>query len=1092
MYDEESINSRINIIYDYMYAKNEASCYIPNDILPGYITIDDIKYKKSYDNISFYINDIINNDITKLDYYDDIYFFKIKTDTHTILSKISFYKTLYEINSYDNPYNIDCLLSYLFGSLIFLNKTRHILLSLVNIDVDFIEIEKLFSNTEIQKIKENISSKIITSTCSIRIREYFFNCITLTEYLSKNNEINIKLLLFQVIHTLALLQMEYKFQHNNLTTDNIYIYRKKINTSIEYLGFYNDTFTIKDSSFDIKIANFEKSFIPNYYGKTKIQNLYYDVYTFLLDVWNILNKKNIINKESSIFFDKYLPDYIRNEKIDICNLQFIASPLDILYDKYFDIYKNSQLTLMDINSTRILKEDIDNDIYKSEGGTIFYKNKLIRKYFMKGGLYKSETSGYAQVNNDPFITNQHKRSIEKRFEETNPNDNGKGSRKGTGKGKGSDERERNSDEREKNSDERERNSDDRERNSDDRNKGKGKGKGKGKSEDLPSYSQYPSSFIPAYSDYNQQSIYGNPSYGNPSYGNPSYGNPSYPIQKIYNINTTNPLGSYTTINKVYEDILPGEPNIFTYLTVYERQQLINYLRNNLLSYNDGEDINTKGTENLLSYMKVMDINPYNNNNNPIKDLPRNFLLYRSAYPIRFDTRTRSIDIAKSAIGINIRIYMMSEGDMKCKTINNLIDADSFDIWREIKYYDWIKTEVIKRKISPNFIAPILYKIDTKSKYNWDELEIIKSNKDPANILLNLKKNQKKINKMHKMIQFSKFANKYVETDLTNEIKYSLVLLTEAPNSTILQWASPKYESYGSVKKMIISGYHTPDIWYSILFQLVYACAVLQKKKIYINNFSLEKNVYIKDIYYDPLSIGSWIYRHNNIDYYIPNYGYILMIDTKFTDINVFDSLIKKDDTDNKEFKIYGSLYEKNNIYENDDQLLDNHIIKNFKDCIDPDVYTYQFKIKNGVQPDESIINLLRKMYLDTETKIENYLFKYFQQFLHNRLGTKLYKTEYDNLMMNGEVQIVPRHEDIGNLVAYSTGNKEFEWVLYIKHVDGNKGRILIKKVESFIEYNVNIHNLFVYPFYEKIKPESRKNMKFDENYIYESYNLNNI
>jgi hypothetical protein len=217
-----------------------------------------------------------------------------------------------------------------------------------------------------------------------------------------------------------------------------------------------------------------------------------------------------------------------------------------------------------------------------------------------------------------------------------------------------------------------------------------------------------------------------------------------------------------------------------------------------------------------------------------------------------------------------------------------------------------------------------------------------------------------------------------------------------------------------------------------------------------------------------------------------------MIDTKFTDINVSDSLIKKDDTDNKEFKIYGSLYEKNNIYENDDLLLDNHIIKNFKDCIDPDVYTYQFKIKNGVQPDESIINLLRKMYLDSEIKIENYLFKYFQQFLHNRLGTKLYKTEYDNLMMNGEVQIVPRHEDIGNLVAYSTGNKEFEWVLYMGQVDTNRGHILIKKAESFIEYNVNIHNLFVYPFYEKIKPESRKNMKFDENYIYESYNLNNI
>ena len=374
-----------------------------------------------------------------------------------------------------------------------------------------------------------------------------------------------------------------------------------------------------------------------------------------------------------------------------------------------------------------------------------------------------------------------------------------------------------------------------------------------------------------------------------------------PVQKVYNVSLTNPLGSYTSINRIYEDIIPNDPTNFTAKTVFERIQMIDFLRNNILEINDGEEINMMGgNKSLLSHIKIIDINPYTMQKNPYLDLARNFILYSAAYPVRFEEQTKTINIGKPSTALNVRIYMMSYGDINCKKIN-FIDADNFDLWREIKYYDWVKNEIIKRKISPNFIAPILYKIDSKSQLDWDKLELIKSKYTPNSTILELRKNQKKINNIHQLDRtlgmLSSFIPLYFrdkdfsikdqnkdkndeKEDITINSGKILILLTEAPTSNILQWAACKYDSYGSVKKMITTGYHTPEVWKSILFQLIYACAILQEKIILFENFSLENNIFIKDIYYDPNIFGSWIYKVDNLDYYIPNYGYILVIDSK--------------------------------------------------------------------------------------------------------------------------------------------------------------------------------------------------------------------
>ena len=102
------------------------------------------------------------------------------------------------------------------------------------------------------------------------------------------------------------------------------------------------------------------------------------------------------------------------------------------------------------------------------------------------------------------------------------------------------------------------------------------------------------------------------------------------------------------------------------------------------------------------------------------------------------------------MGINIRMYMMSLGDLRCKTIGKDVNADNFDLWREIKYYDCIRDDIIKRKVSPNFIAPILYKIDSESKIDWTKLDVIRTSGFTNETIKALKVNQQLINEKHKL------------------------------------------------------------------------------------------------------------------------------------------------------------------------------------------------------------------------------------------------------------------------------------------------------------------------------------------------------
>jgi hypothetical protein len=185
--------------------------------------------------------------------------FKRYSDQFPINVKISFYNST-NIDTFDSPVNNDSLFSYLLSQLVLANMTRHILLPVMNVDININDIDKLIKEEDYYKnIKDKLQNNIIVDKCCLQLREHFFKTTLLSDYY---NEVNcsecIKPLLFQVIHTLATIQKEFiNFRHNNMKLHNILIYlRKDPSVSVMYNGFKDDNFYLSNFPFDIKISNF--------------------------------------------------------------------------------------------------------------------------------------------------------------------------------------------------------------------------------------------------------------------------------------------------------------------------------------------------------------------------------------------------------------------------------------------------------------------------------------------------------------------------------------------------------------------------------------------------------------------------------------------------------------------------------------------------------------------------------------------------------------------------------------------------------------------------------------------------------------------
>jgi hypothetical protein len=311
---------------------------------------------------------------------------------------------------------------------------------------------------------------------------------------------------------------------------------------------------------------------------------------------------------------------------------------------------------------------------------------------------------------------------------------------------------------------------------------------------------------------------------------------------------------------------------------------------------------------------------------------------------------------------------------------------------------------------------------------------------------------KSVSDLEDKMSGSKTSKPPTQSDLTEDSGKVLVALTEAPNTNIIKWNSKIYQSYGTVKKMVATGYHKPEIWNSILFQLLYSCAVMEKEGIYFNNFSLKNNVFIKDVQTDGTGNSCWVYKVNNIEYYVPNYGYMLVIDSNYADITESSS--------DMQYKIYGNIFKQNANKTNFSQLLKNQLSTEF--TVD------KFKEFGANELDDDVNRKINDIMseLSKSSNISEILPNCFKEFVNSKVGKLLTKLEKESLNLLAK----PDYRE-GAIMVRQKRYDEYDWVVYLGN-DGNKKKVIHRNNKGDLEVeSVFSSSLYSYP--ENVLPEDK-------------------
>ena len=581
----------------------------------------------------------------------------------------------------------------------------------------------------------------------------------------------------------------------------------------------------------------------------------------------------------------------------------------------------------------------------------------------------------------------------------------------------------------------------------------------------------------------------------------SYGpNVKMPVQQVNYITLSGPTGDHIEMNKVYENVMPGKENKLTSTTLGERLQTYDFIRQIFVKISDGEDISldSSGQNSLMSYIKFMELNPNYYSpiySNPYKGLPYGLLIYRSCFPIRLYEPGQSIVCAKNSVGLNIRLYSLTYAEFYSYKFRQIVYKE-YDVWRELAYYEYMRENVIKKRQSPNF--PLLYAFFLSPNRKIDFFALKKNCLTQKDFLSQehyrfkgiheFFSNVKPIEKLLRPIQLQlPDTVRKVITKLPDEMdpelqKYSgttMILITESPHHNLYQWASRIYENEGIARRMISHGFNDENVWLGVLFQIVSALSVMQIHGIYMRDMTIEDNVYIKDLQSRGKAMGYWKYIINGISYYIPNYGYVVYIDSNFKDIIPPGVTIERC---KREYKIYTS-----NIigiqYPMD--FIRQKVHENYKRIVSTNAFTKEHTQNNVTKPPEKIMKLLEIMMTDTEIDLAKIISKYFRFFMHNRIGTLLRKdTEIPNIReITGQFKI-------GEMAIEVLEENLYKWCLVLSiKPDGIIEIITRENPQShdFVTKDTRIESLKQYSSSEKIDQNTSPLVNLSEEELLETY-----
>ncbi len=485
--------------------------------------------------------------------------------------------------------------------------------------------------------------------------------------------------------------------------------------------------------------------------------------------------------------------------------------------------------------------------------------------------------------------------------------------------------------------------------------------------------------------------------------------------KNYNIFADN-IHDYQTkmMPIIYEDSIPMRGAKHELTTLSERILLYEYIKNNLVSYEEGEEgcMNQNRGNNLLKQLKYLSPHPVNFNvlyKNPLQGLRKGLRIYRSCYPITTD-RTNKTICQKGSLGIHIRFYKKEyfDDELTKHSGNNTIT----NMKRELEFYIWIRNNILLKKVCPNFTMLYTYNKCFTCNELFNELDKSKIVRPmPAPFTLNMK---------------PKNVLKSTALDFN---KSCLVVISEAPNMNILEWMS-NTRSYGFNKKVQNNyGYHSKEVWYSIYFQIWAALYTLQQNNIYINNFDYD-NIWIKIL----PEVGYWIYNIDNIKYYVPNCGFLVMIDCGFKEkvLNnekpcIISSRLFGSDTNYRDET-------ENSTFEKCQEMWDN--------IINSDPFGRGLVNASVRLPPPEILDMIKQCYEQkTIETVQDRFLNHMSTFLHNRIGTNVFTNELQNIDITSTNYLDLMNYRRGELVIYINDiNNNIIWGLYL-----GDNKILINK-----------------------------------------------
>ena len=556
-----------------------------------------------------------------------------------------------------------------------------------------------------------------------------------------------------------------------------------------------------------------------------------------------------------------------------------------------------------------------------------------------------------------------------------------------------------------------------------------------------------------------------------------------PVFNNITLNPNDPFQNHAAIAPVVEMMLPINNISSVTNTLKDRKLLINFIKSTLLFNTDGliVDKNKYSIKRLFRTIKTVKLNPYVNPSTYGKqspyDLPNNYIIYKSCFPIKNINNVIKCD--KNSTFLNIKMYCITRGEL----INRLDESkiSQSKALSEIAYYTYIKNNIINE--CPNFVLLCGYnyyndpdlnfdayktsKVHNTSKVNIDikEIEELNSailvstvkyyNSLGYNDILSaipIKEKRKIYNSPYvkqlsdgnpirdKVITYllmkyfvtnDKTLAKQVSTKINSTaldkayLNDFILAITESPSYNIYDWASTSYIDKIGVQSMVSTGMHSPYKWYSVIFQMLAAFSELLVHNIYIPDFSLANNVFIKVIPDIPTPPRVWKYNVNNIDYYVPNYGDFVMIDSSYTDTVENGGRISISNNEKNNKKMYELLTE----------------------CLNPMNFVSSiFITKGGITPDSEVMKLFGNLYSFCKSNYNKNIFKDAINnnifiFCNNRVGTYLTDDEYKNISSKQGMQLSTTTRT-GQFIIYPDNNK-YKIGIYINTQKTQQDKIII-------------------------------------------------